>query len=93
MIFIGSGVPVSSRTSWLHLRWESAPVRTRNSSLNYVMSAPSPVSSSCLQLGMGSGALSGPALCAQYNYDTIHSTDLSLSLNVVRNAGPDNASG
>ena len=46
-----------------------------------------------LPKGMGSGALSGPALCAQYNYDAIHSTNLSLSLNVIRNAGPDNASG
>ena len=40
---------------------------------------------------MGSGALSGPALCTQYNYDTIYSTNLNPNLNIIRNAGPDNA--
>ena len=45
----------------------------------------------------GSGALSGPALCVQYNYDAIFSTNLTLTLtltlnlNVIRNAGPDTA--
>ena len=46
---------------------------------------------------IGSGALSGPVLCAPYNYDAIFSTNLTLTLtltltlNVIRNAGPDNA--
>ena len=44
-----------------------------------------------MEAKMGSGALSGPVLCTQYNYDTIYSTDLNPNLNIIRNAGPDNA--
>ena len=41
--------------------------------------------------GKGSGALPGPALCAQYNYDTTYSHTPNLTLSVIRNAGLDNA--
>ena len=32
--------------------------------------------------GEGSGALAGPTLSAQYNYDTIFSTNLNLNLSL-----------